>query len=84
MAEIKAECTWGNGPDVLVHSKDIAILLMTDPDKSRTKHGIVLDWQLDLTKDEANKLIMQLSNAVRICNELTFISLAQDSSKKGD
>lgn len=75
MAEIKAECTWGEGPDVLVCVKDHPVWLMADVvNKSAdrfptvkgcvtTTHGFCFDTQLDLTIHQALKLAKDLLDA---------------------
>ena len=87
MVEIKAECTWGEGPDVLVTLKDSPLWLMADPVNKEgyrfptvkgfvtTVHGFCLDAQLDLTKDQARNLGIALLEAVDEVNRLeSYIS----------
>lgn len=63
-AEIKAECTWGDGPDVLITLKNHPMILASDViDKNKFKHGIVTDAWIDLTQQEARKLAYHLLEA---------------------
>ena len=60
-SEIKAECTWGDGPDVLISIKNHPILLGNDVvDKHKSTHGIVKDSWIDLTQAQARKLAHDL------------------------
>lgn len=67
---IKAKCTWGMGPDVLITS-DCALSLTPLKTEGWGKGaGISDNTQISLTKDEAIMLIAQLQDAVSMCNVL--------------
>ena len=81
MAEIKAQCTWGDGPDVLVTLKESPLWLMADPVNKTgdaklvhgfisTTHGFCMDAQLDLTKEQARSLGISLLESVDEVNRL--------------
>lgn len=60
-AVIKVECTWGDGPDVLITLKNHPMILASDViDKDKFKHGIVTDAWIDLTQQEARILAHHL------------------------
>jgi len=69
--EIKAECTWGDGPDVLISIKNFPMILASDViDKQRFKHGIVKDAWIDLTQEQARQLAHKLLKAANCAQEL--------------
>ena len=68
--KFSVECTFGDGPDVLINAKDLKIMLMENPDYKRTKHGIVGSWQLDLTINEAEELSKLLYEKAQIAKNL--------------
>ncbi len=58
---MKATCTWGDGPDVLVVLEGSHLMLYHDPvDKERAKHGYCSEGSVELTADEAESLAKQL------------------------
>ena len=68
--KFSVECTFGDGPDVLVNAKDLKIMLMENPDYKRTIHGVVGSWQLDLTVNEAEELSKMLYEKAQIAKNL--------------
>jgi hypothetical protein len=68
---MKAECTWGEGPDVILVGEGTPILLYHDPiEKERFTHGVCKEYSVDLTADEAYRLGIELINAARKAQEL--------------
>ena len=72
---INVEITYGDGSDILVCGDNFSILLMEDPQNlNRSTHGIVRNWQLDLSADEAialaNNLLMKASTIKQMEEEL--------------
>ena len=61
MKNIKAVCTWGDGPDVLLVSNGYPTFNLSSPEWRHSIHGIVKKWQVDLTSDEAIKLANDLN-----------------------
>ena len=72
---MKVDCTWGDGPDILVHSNKISILSL---DGNINK--LINNWQLDLTIEQANKLIYDLHMAVNRATELEDLCKLHDES----
>ena len=76
--EIKAECTVGDGPDVLIDLNQFPITLL---DKvvavDKFVYGMCYSSQIDLTISEARKLAEQLNKAADIAEE--FYVLAKRS-----
>ena len=68
--QFTVECTFGDGPDVLVDSKSLKILLLEHPNCQRSTHGVVGSWQLDLTVNEAEELSKLLYEKAQIAKEL--------------
>lgn len=62
--DIDVICSLGFGPDILVSGDNTSILLMEPPRKlDRFTHGIVENWQLDLTVEQALDLSKKLFDA---------------------
>lgn len=62
--EIKAVCTWGDGPDVSMSLEGHKMVLMENPeDYDRWVHGTVTHGIVDLTGPQAYSLGLQLINA---------------------
>ena len=64
---MKAECTWGDGPDVILSLNGTGMILFENPiiEGSGFKYGTVNAGSLDLTAQEAIILGHQLLNAAR-------------------
>ncbi|HUW48639.1 MAG TPA: hypothetical protein VMW36_07845 [Patescibacteria group bacterium] len=68
---IEATCTWGDGPDILLSSKDWKIVNHSPTeDLDKWTHGTQKHWSTDLTRDEAVSLIFHLQSAVERVDEL--------------
>jgi hypothetical protein len=68
---MKAECTWGDGPDVLLILDGTDVMLYHDPvDLDRSTHGTVREGSACLTVDEARALAHQLLEASRQAEQL--------------
>jgi len=69
---IKASCTWGDGPDVLISLNGKPLVCHEDPKndpppRGQWVHGYVSEGSMDLTKDEARELAAQLLIAAGQC-----------------
>ena len=68
---INVECTWGEGPDVLVVGKDERILNLSDTVlEDRFTHGCQENWHLDLTVEGAKELAYGLLSKAREAEDL--------------
>ena len=67
----KATCTWGDGPDVLLHfENDHCVIYDETIDFSRFKHGSFTKGSMSLTADEALDLAKQLETAAHQVQDL--------------
>ncbi len=90
---MKATCTWGDGPDVLVDLDGTGLVLYEDPKdhpppKGRYKYGHVNQGSLDLTATEAENLGIELITAAkqardmdRVCHEHDEVETAENNSR---
>lgn len=67
---MRATCTWGDGPDVLVELAGTTLLLHETvagkaSEGGQLAHGCVKQGSLDLTADEAEVLAIQLLESAR-------------------
>lgn len=64
---MKVECTWGQGPDVIVSLEGSPLVLRESPDsgKNRFLYGVVTKGDIDLTVDQARKLGLELLDACK-------------------
>lgn len=67
---IKAVCTWGDGPDVMVDLNGTRLILYEKPFLGKWEHGIVSKGSLDLTVVEAEAFGQQLLNAAKQAKDL--------------
>jgi hypothetical protein len=69
---LSVECTWGDGPDILVAGEGKLLLSMKSLNCKGWSDGVgVTDkWQLDLTRDEAYRLIDKLICAINGVDKL--------------
>ncbi len=68
---MKAECTWGDGPDVLVILEGTKVMLYEDPiDMDRSVHGYTTQGSFCLTVKEALTLAGSLYVAAGQAMEL--------------
>lgn len=77
-----AECTWGDGPDVLLVNEGGGYLLHEGPDKSRWAHGLSACGSADLTIEEACRLIDELTAATENARRLE-VQYAEDNVMQG-
>jgi hypothetical protein len=71
MSKIKAECTWGDGPDVLLIDDGEPCMLYEAPTKlNEAKYGYVEKWSMYLSSDQAKKLANELIMAAARADEL--------------
>lgn len=68
--EIVASCTWGFGPDIMLNIKGGVLLHESVIDLDRTVHGICKEISLDLTKDDAKKMVAHLLQAISAVEDL--------------
>lgn len=68
----RADCTWGDGPDVLLDLKDDVFILYEKPIhvKSSSVYGHVTKGSMDLTADEALQLAGELEAAAHNAKEM--------------
>lgn len=71
----RVECTWGDGPDVLLDLKDDYFMLYEDPKFNKAPqgspaHGYVTKGSMDLTADEALELAAHLESAANNAKEM--------------
>lgn len=67
---IKANCTWGEGPDVMVVLEEHPFILYEEPQHQQPPrgdyiNGFVAKGSFDLTVDEAKALAIGLNEAAR-------------------
>lgn len=67
---ITAQCTLGDGPDILVSIKEKIILLEDAHEFDKFKHGTCSNSQLDLNVKEARMLKAELELAIQHCEEM--------------
>jgi hypothetical protein len=69
---MKASCTWGEGPDVILDLDGSLMVLYENPhDKEAWTHGAISDGSLDLTAAEAEELGIQLITASKQARDLS-------------
>lgn len=67
---MKATCTWGDGPDVLVELKGTPVIAYEKPRHNELprgdyKHGFIKEGSFDLTVDEAESFAKELMRAAK-------------------
>ena len=68
---IKAVCTWGDGPDILVVVKGEPFILYEPPDCfDRYVYGVVDQGSIELTIQKAEKLANDLLSAAKEARKL--------------
>ena len=70
IGKLRPECTWGDGPDVLLINEGQYYMLYDDPDKERTVHGISYQGSFCLNKEEARRLAYDLLRCVSKVGEM--------------
>ncbi|KKL56277.1 hypothetical protein LCGC14_2247020 [marine sediment metagenome] len=76
---MKAECAWGDGPDVIVSLEGSTMVLHESPnDKDTWEHGTVSDGLLDLTADEAQDLGIDLITAAKQARDMDRMAREHD------
>jgi len=83
---IKATCTWGDGPDVMLTFKDYRFVLYEDPKHTKPPqggyaYGYVTKGSTDLTADEALMLAARLIDAANAAKELDSICRDVDEAE---
>ena len=55
---MRATCTWGEGPDVVLSLEGTSLVLGEHPDFNRNRflHGVITKGEIDLTADQAQEL----------------------------
>jgi hypothetical protein len=82
---MKATCTWGCGPDVMLNLDGHPMVLYEDPiHKDKWVHGAVTKGSLDLTADEAEAFGFQLIEAARQAKALDELCEQHDKMEGGD
>jgi len=67
---IKATCTWGEGPDIILHVRDHIVILFEDPDKTHYRNGTVKSASTDLSLEQAKELLHSLQQSIQHVEEL--------------
>lgn len=67
---MEVECTWAEGPDIIVSLNGHSVILYENPKDSNFEHGIINKGSFDLTKKEAYILAYQLIKAANQATEL--------------
>ncbi len=67
---IKAICTWGDGPDVIVNLDGTKLILYEKPFYGKWEHGVVSEGSLDLTATEAEIFGQQLLDVAKQARDL--------------
>ena len=67
---MKAVCTWGEGPDVMLCLEGTPLILGEHPDLSHFSYGVVTKGDLDLTADQAQELGLQLIKLAQQAKDL--------------
>lgn len=71
---INVQCTWGEGPDIMVEFKDEHFILYEKVNPKGWKHGFVKSGSFDLTADAAiqfaNNLILAAKQAKQLENDI--------------
>jgi len=80
---LKAVCTWGDGPDVILCLDGTPLVLLENPDlnNGQSVHGVVTKGDVDLTADQAYKLGFQLINAAQQAKKLYEGIRGQDEKR---
>ena len=81
--EVRASCTWGEGPDVLLIIKSRELMLYEapyhhKPPKGDSTHGFIRNGSLCLTALEARKLAHELNKSARGAEELDRLCKEHD------
>lgn len=80
---MKAECTWGFGPDVVLSLDGSELVLSELPyDKTRWIYGVVSKGSLDLTATQAEELAEQLLLAAKRVRELESMCEEHDGNNQ--
>jgi len=88
--KIEAKCTWGDGPDVMLCSEDFKAFNLSAVIDEHSVHGVIKDWQVCLTADEALFLALSLQSAAYMAKNLEKLSngsreeLIRDCPRKND
>ena len=76
---MKAECTWGDGPDVTLSLDGTKMVLRVDPaELDKWVHGTVAGGQADLTSEQARDLARQLIKAADEADRLDEVAEEHD------
>lgn len=68
---MKAQCTWGDGPDIVLSLEGTSLVLLENPSKfNHFKRGVVSAGSLDLTVSEAKQLRYELDCAIQMVEDL--------------
>lgn len=68
---IKATCTWGDGPDIILELKEHSLICYENPlHHDRFIHGVISNGSTDLTLAEAKQLVSTLLSSITQVEEL--------------
>ena len=77
---MKAECTWGDGPDIVMDLDGKPMELLESPGPiGRFTYGVVSKGLIDLTAEEAEALGVELIGAAREVRQLRQICKDHDA-----
>lgn len=84
---MRAVCTWGDGPDVLVDLDNTTVALYEapwsdPPPRGRWAHGCISKGSFDLTSEEAEKLGYELIAAAEQSKELDRMCAEHDEAEE--
>ncbi len=82
---MKAECTWGEGPDIVVSLDGTPLILSQEPeDLNRFKYGAITKGDFDMTAKEATQFAGELLSAARRAQELDDQAASHDEWKENN
>lgn len=71
MNKIKANCTWAEGPDIMIILNNTRIVLYEDIKLTNNwKHGVCDNGSIDLTVEEAKELVISLQQSIKEVEKL--------------
>lgn len=62
---MKASCTIGDGPNIIVSLDGKELLLLEEPNRTNFKSGVVEHGQIELSVEEARNLVISLLSAIK-------------------
>ena len=75
---MRADCTWGEGPPVMISLDGSGMVLNEEPSRGGFIHGVVSSGSADLTIKEAIDLSIQLTQAAQAAEDLEAMCVHHD------